>query len=155
MAGVLKARDTDGSVRTISAVKVRDTDGSVRTLAFIRVRDTDGTLREVFTAGGGTPAANPTFITPGSRNLAGKGPTKSATFTASSSSGTPTSYAWGLYDGDGSVIAGANAATATLQVYSDGSFTESTFYCDMVIGGTTFRAFCSFYYTQTATGSLL
>lgn len=157
MAGVLKARDADGTLRTITAPKVRDTDGTLRTLQFIRVRDTDGTLREVFTVsggggGGGTPS-NPTSITPGSRYLSGRVVYRSAQFTASSSGTAPTSFTWGLLDGNGSVTAGGDTATATLQVYADaGEYAESTFFCDMVVDGQTYRATCTFAYQNTNNG---
>lgn len=152
MAGVLKARDAGGTLRTITAFKVRDVGGTLRTLSFIRVRDAGGTLREVFTSGGGG-GGNPTYITPGSVDLSGKGTTRSSVFNAISTGGAPTSYTWGLLDGDGYVSAGGSTATATLAVYAnpgEGSF--STFFCDMVIGGITYRATCSFSYTNTLSG---
>ena len=157
MAGALKVRDTDGTLRTITAVKVRDVDGTLRTLAFIRVHDTDGTMREVFTAdsgggggGGGGSSAGPTSITPASLYYSGKPYARSATFTASSSAGSPTSYAWGLLNGNGSVVAGASSATATLQVTAEaGEFNSSTFFCDVTVGGTVYRATCQFDYQNT------
>lgn len=149
MAGVLKARDAGGTLRTITAFKVRDVGGTLRTLSFIKVRDAGGTLREVFTAGGGGGGSNPTYITPGSVSFSGKGSTRSSVFNAVSTGGAPTSYTWGLLDGDGYVSAGGSTASATLTVYvSPGDSTFSTFFCDMVIGGITYRATCAFSYSS-------
>lgn len=153
MAGVLKGRDTDGTVRTITAVKARDPGSVSRTLQFVRVRGTDGVLREVFTAGGTPPPSNPASITPGQVDTASKSAFRSATFTASSSGAAPSSYSWGLFSGSGSVTAGQGTSTATLQVYADpGTTVESVFFCDVVVGGTTYRAFCYFNHANT-TGS--
>lgn len=155
MAGVLRVNDTDGSSRTVSAVRVRDTDGTDRVLQFIRVLDADGvTSREVFTASGG-PAPSGAVITPPYRTYSGKGYNRSATFTASSTDGTPTSFLWGVLDGNGTVAANGTTATATLQVYVDQGDTQTAvFFCDMVVAGVTSRATCQLTYTNTTGGQL-
>ena len=148
MAGVLKVRDAGGTLRTITAFKVRDAGGTLRTLSFIKVRDAGGTLREVFTSGGG--GGNPTSISPGYYSSYGNNSVASHTFTASSTGGTPTSYSWGLLYGTGYISGPSNAASAVLQVYAGPLELESAvFYCDMVIGGITYRATCQFDYGNT------
>lgn len=160
MAGVLKARDAAGTLRTISAAKARGTDGTLRTLQFVRVRGTDGLLHEVFTTGGGgsvgAGSANPASIAPGTQEFSGRGTSRSATFTAMSSGAGPSAYSWGLLDGNGGVQAGATTQTATLRCdcAADDTIT-STFFCDMTIGGTVYRATCSLTYSNQPPGGTL
>lgn len=148
-----KARDATGAVRTIDAVKVRGTDGVLRTIDFIRVRGADNVLREVFTkAGGGSggDGSNPTFISPGSSDTSGKTTSRTAYFTASTSTGTISKFAWGLLDGSGSVMSGAASATAQLKVSaSAGEAGYAEFYCDMTIADVVYRATCSMSHLNT------
>ena len=149
----LKIRDAGGTMRTITAIKIRDAGGVVRTITSVKVRDTGGVLREVFTTGGGGgpgPGPNPAVITPSYASFSGKATFRAANFTASAGSETITSYSWGLIDGPGTVTAGGATATATLQVYAvAGDAVSATFFCDLLIGGTTYRAICGMDYQNT------
>lgn len=149
----IKVRDAASALRTVDSMKVRDAGGALRMIAFVRVRGPDGALREVFTAGGGAPAGNPTYINPGSISEAAALPNRSAYFTASSSAGAVSAYSWGVIDGPGTVISGATAATAQLRVSAiAGDTVTATFYCDIVIGGATYRATCEFTFQNTSGG---
>ncbi len=151
-----KARDATGAVRTIDAVKVRGTDGVLRTIDFIRVRGPDNVLRDVFTkagGGGSPPPSNPTYISPGSSNTSGKTSSRTAYFTANSSSGTVSQFRWGLLDGSGAVVSGATAATAQLRVIAEAEdFGYAEFYCDLTIDGVMYRATCSMTHYNTTSG---
>ncbi len=140
----VKVRDAAGVLRTIDSLKVRDGAGVLRTIDFVRVRGPDGVLREVYAAGGEPPASNPSYISPGSDYTSGTTASASAYFTAYSSGDAPTAYAWGVLDGPGSVLSGATTATAQLRVTAGiGDYAVATFYCDLTIGGTIFRATCA------------
>jgi hypothetical protein len=109
-------------------------------------------LREFFVTGGGGGGANPASITPGAISLSGKPAGATANFTASSSGAAPTSYSWGVLDGPGYVNGAATNATASLAAFTSGGGNETvnvTFYCDMVVAGTTYRATCLFNYSCT------
>lgn len=139
----VKVRDSAGALRTIDVVKVRGPEGTLRTIDFIKVRGPDGTLRTVYEkAGGGGGGTNPAYITPGSRNTASQSASDSAYFSAQSSSDAPSAYAWGVLDGPGNVVSGGNTQTAQLRVVSPspGEDGTATFFCDMTIGGTVYRA---------------
>lgn len=150
MAGVLKARDTSGVLRNITDVKVRDVGGTLRTLSFIKVRGPDGVLREVFTAGGGD--YNPAYINPGVLDIAGTIAHQSAYFEALSTGDTPTSYSWGVASGPAVISAGGSTsmATITITVGTVGAIGDASIYCDMVIGGVTYRAYAEFIYLRTS-----
>jgi hypothetical protein len=156
----VKVRDSAGVVRTIDVVKVRGPDGVLRTIDFIKVRGPDNLLRTVYEkagSGGGTPPpTNPAYITPGSRYTTSLTSADTAYFTAQSSGDAPSVYAWGLLDGTGNVVSGASTQTAQLRVVSNSPDGEgsATFYCDMTIGGTVYRALVtSTHYWRTKNGS--
>ena len=138
----VKVRDSAGALRTIDVVKVRGQDGVLRTIDFIKVRGPDGTLRTVFEAAGGGGGTTPAYITPGSRNTTSKSSSDTAYFTAQSGGAVPSAYAWGVLDGNGTVVSGASMQTAQLRVTSPspGEDGTATFYCDVTIGGTVYRA---------------
>ncbi|MGW8135377.1 hypothetical protein ACWGNZ_07035 [Sphingomonas zeae] len=152
----VKVRDSAGALRTVDVVKVRGPDGTVRIVDFIKVRGSDGTLRTVYEkAGGGGGGTNPAYITPGSRHTSSLTAADTAYFGAQSSAETPSAYAWGLLDGTGNVVSGATSQTAQLRVVSPTQNEEgsATFYCDMTIGGTVYRAIVtSTHYWQTKGG---
>lgn len=68
-----------------------------------------------------------------------------AGYTVSVSGGTPTSFSWGLHSGDGQVASGANSAMAVLGAWAYDYWAPGTaeFYCDVVVNGSTYRAYCS------------
>jgi hypothetical protein len=140
-----------GTLRTASFVKVVGPDSVLRVASFIKIVGPDGVLRTVYTAGGTVPAgANPTMITPASKDLAAYGNTRSYVFTASSSVGTPTVFQWGSLDGVGYVQSGGTTASATLLMNAaPGETTYGQFYCDMTIAGVVYRATCNFSFTNT------
>lgn len=156
----VKVRDSAGALRTVDVVKVRGPDGTLRTIDFIKVRGPDNVLRTVYEkaggGGGGTPTpTNPAYITPGSRYTSSLTSTDTAYFTAQSSGDAPSAYAWGLLDGTGNVVSGASAQTAQLRVVSNSPDEEgsATFYCDMTIAGTVYRALVtSTHYWRTKNG---
>lgn len=153
----VKVRDAGGVLRTVDVLKVRDAAGVLRTIDFIKVRGSDNVLREVFRAGGTPAPGNPGFISPGSSRTRGSAAAYSTYFTAQSSGAAPSAYSWGVLDGIGSIVSGANEATAQLRitVNTPGDDGEATFYCDMTIGGTVYRATCTMYrYREMSTGPL-
>ncbi len=153
MAGVLKVRDSDGTLRTVTALKARDSDGTLRTIISAKVRDADGTLREFFTAGGGPGPSNPCFINPGSWFAQGKPTVGFHVFSAFAQAPAPppTSYLWSVVDGNGYINGPANQPTATLAVISPGQSEGETvtFACDMVVAGVQWQALCTFNYVST------
>jgi hypothetical protein len=142
-----KVLGPDGVERTLDVVKVLGPDDVVRTLDFIKILGPDDVVREVFTAGGGGGGdANPTYITPAFSYTSGKTAAATAYFTANSSDGVPTAYAWGILDGaGGSIVSGAATQTAQLRITASTleDMETATFYCDMTIGGTVYRATCT------------
>lgn len=84
-------------------------------------------------------------ISPPGTSTSSFAPSVTATFTATASGGVPSSYSWALASGNGQVVS-TSGASATLRAFdpdpSDGPSTAE-FFCDMVIGGATYRAFCT------------
>jgi hypothetical protein len=153
----VKVRDASGVLRTVVTLKIRGADNVLRTIDFVRVRGSDNVLRTVYTngSGGGTPApSNPTSISPGGRSASGKPTNYTAYFTGMSSTTAPTTFAWSVIEGPGTIISGGNAATAQLRIYVDQDNSETaTFACDMTVGGTVYRATCTLSYTSVSGNS--
>jgi hypothetical protein len=66
--------------------------------------------------------------------------------------GTVTSYTWGVASGPGEIVSGQGTATALTRTYDEaGDFTPtvSEFFCDVVIAGVIYRAFCTFQHENT------
>lgn len=83
-------------------------------------------------------------ISPPSTSTSSQAPSFSATFSAIATGGVPTSYTWALASGDGQVVS-SNGEFAELRVFAPGAFDTgfAQFFCDMVIAGVTYRAFCT------------
>lgn len=146
----VKVLDAGGVERTISQIKIMDAGNVERTLAFVRILDAGGAVREVFTAGGGTGGGSDVSIVPAYKEMYGGKPSqRSAIFTADPAGQTVTAYSWGVVLGNGYVSGANNQASATLTVGPE----ETTFFCDMTIGGVVKRATCAFYFGYSGGGS--
>lgn len=88
-------------------------------------------------------------ISPPATATSSSAPSVTRTFTASATGGTPSSYTWGVSSGPGAVVT-QGAAAADLRAYdTDGIGALAEFFCDMVIAGVTYRAFCTMYHQYT------
>jgi hypothetical protein len=104
--------------------------------------------------GGGSVVVS---INPPSRNSGSLTATFSTfAFTASVSSGTPTSYAWAVVEnnsGGASVVSGGNTATANLRSSDSGGGPADRFSCTVVVGGVAYVGFCTKRHDYVAGGT--
>jgi hypothetical protein len=87
-------------------------------------------------------------ITPPYRNTQSNGTSSTGLFTVNVTGGAPSAYFWGVQTGDGVVFAGQGTNAAQLRVFDfEGFGGFAQFYCDVVIAGVTYRAFCTSQHT--------
>ena len=139
----VKVRDSGGTLRTLAGIKVRDGGGTLRTIANMKIRDSGGTLRTVYTSGGG--GGTSIWIDPPYSDTSSSTMTyHAADFTVGYSGGVvPTSYAWSVVSGTGTILSCAATATARLRCTTGIAY----FKCDVVISGTTYTAYVTMTHT--------
>lgn len=116
-------------------------------------------VKEVWVNDGGTwkQAFISVVVTPAPTSQSASGTASARTFaavTVTVTGGTATSYNWGFSAAEHSwsVISGQGTATATPRLLASGGgdVASATFWCDVVVGGQTFRANVPLSYTNTS-----
>lgn len=112
-----------------------------------------GTVPDPGTTVDGTPDPGVSVsISPSSSSTSSGAPSVSRAFTVSVAGGTPTSYFWGVDSGNGYINSGGSAASANLAVFDDSEGTggaQAQFFCDVVVAGVMYRAYCTMYHFYT------
>lgn len=90
----IKARDSGGTSRTITAIRLRDSGGTLRTVSRVRARDKDNVLHTLWETGGTTPVDEPVALDTyalfaSASGAAASGSVGPATITITANYGTP------------------------------------------------------------------